>query len=97
MKKENIDYNADVTKEDIKALGDKVENLRNDNGDDTILKNRKNKVDFSGSNLDIPGTVPAKKQTKLNPKDEENQLYSLGSDDNENLEIDTINYKDKKQ
>jgi hypothetical protein len=97
MKEKDTAYNADVTKEDLKTLGDKAGNLRNDNGDDFFLKNRKSNVDFSGSDLDIPGRVEAKKQTRLKPKDEENQLYSLGSEDNENLEIDTITYNDKNQ
>lgn len=95
MKDKVTKYNSDITSDDLQALGDKQENLRNDNGEDRILKNRINQVDFSGNNLDVPGRVKVKNQTKKKLKDEENQLYSLGSGDNENLEIDTITYNNK--
>ena len=84
-------YNSNVTKEDLNALKERTENLRSDNSDDAYLKDRKHNVDFAGKDLDIPGrNLPHNKTTK-SYKDEENQLYSLGSDDNENLEIDTKN------
>ncbi len=94
MKEKTDTYNSEITKEDLQALGDKAGNLRNDNGDDELLKNKVTK-DFSGSDLDIPGRKTRKDVTKKNLKDEENQLYSIGSDDNDNLEIDTINHKEK--
>lgn len=94
MKENKEKYNSDITKEDLQALGDKAGNLRNDNGDDELLKNKVTK-DFSGNDLDVPGRKTRKTVTKKTFKDEENQVYSIGSDDNENLEIDTINHKDK--
>jgi hypothetical protein len=94
MKEKSDTYNSEITKEDLQALGDKAGNLRNDNGDDELLKNKVTK-DFSGNDLDVPGRKPRKHVTKKTLKDEENQLYSIGSDDNENLEIDTINHKEK--
>ena len=94
MKENTKKYNSDITKEDLQALGDKAGNLRNDNGDDELLKNKVTS-DFSGNDLDVPGRKTRKDVTKKTLKDEENQLYSIGSDDNENLEIDTINHKDK--
>lgn len=94
MKENSKKYNSEITKEDLKALGDKTGNLRNDNGDDELLKNKVT-TDFSGKELDVPGRKTRKNVTKKNIKDEENQLYSIGSDDNENLEIDTINNKEK--
>jgi hypothetical protein len=39
-------YNSKITKADKEMLGDKVGNLRNDDGDDHILKKRKNEVDL---------------------------------------------------
>jgi hypothetical protein len=82
-------YNAEITKEDKKALGDKSGNLRNDGGDDSLLKNRKKPVDFEGKDLDVPGRKLPENKTKKKLKDEENQLYSLGGDEHEDLEEDT--------
>ena len=90
-KTEKNTYNSDITKEDLQALGDKAGNLRNDNADDELIKNKVNKPDFSGQELDVPGRKLQKNKTNETLKDEENQLYSIGSEENENLEIDTIN------
>ena len=81
-------YNSKITKADKEMLGDKAGNLRNDGGDDRILKKRKNEVDFAGEDLDVPGRKLPKNKTKKTLKDEENQLYSLGDEENENLEQD---------
>lgn len=83
-------YNSDITKDDLTALRKKTENLRSDNSDDRYLKERKNDIDFAATDLDIPGRN-LNSIEKNNSKDEENQHYSLGSEDNENLEIDTKN------
>ena len=93
MKKDKTNYNSGITKEDLKTLGDKEGNLRNDLNEDEYLKERKKKVNFTGKDLDIPGRSLPKNKTKKVLKDEENEMYSLGSDDNENLEIDTITNK----
>lgn len=78
----------EVTKEDLQALGKIVPNLRLDEGEDQILNERQEEVDFSGKDLDVPGrTLPDHKGPNA-LKDEENQLYSQGSADNENLEQD---------
>ncbi|MBP1840991.1 hypothetical protein [Formosa algae] len=88
-------YNPDITKEDKKILGDASGNLRQDNGDDELLKKRENEPDFAAENLDIPGASPARPLTNGKPpKDEENKHYSIGSSDNENLELDIDNTKD---
>ena len=84
--KHNSEYNPEITKEDIKELGEKVENLRSDGGDDQQLKDRKRPVDFEGKDLDIPGRTLPEDRTKKDFKDEENQLYSQGGPGNENLE-----------
>ncbi len=91
MKKDKTNYNSEITKEDLKILGDREGNLRNDLNEDEYLKERSQKVDFTGKELDIPGRKLKKNVTSKKIKDEENELYSLGSDDNENLEIDSIN------
>ncbi|WP_435412809.1 hypothetical protein [Psychroserpens mesophilus] len=92
MSKENIKntYNPEITKDDKIALGDKAGHLKTELSDDTLLKNREKKVDFAGKDLDIPGRNSAAKNTL---KDEENQLYSQGSDDNEDLELPSEHIK----
>ncbi len=86
-------YNSEITKEDLTVLGKKNENLRRDGHEDQYLKNRNKKTDFSGNNLDVPGRKSSQHQNKKVLKDEENKHFSLGSEDNENLEIDSINKK----
>ena len=93
MKSENdkIQYNSNITKEDERILGDKSGNLRQDNGDDELLKNRKREPDFAAKDLDIPGSKNSKPLSNNRKPDEENQHYSLGSAHNENLELDIEN------
>lgn len=93
MEKEKL-YNSDITEDDKAILTDKAENIRRDNGDDELLRNRENDADFSGKDLDVPGRNINRNHKKI--KDEENQLYGIGSNDNVNLEIDTIQHKDTK-
>lgn len=94
MDKKNKDstYNSEITKDDKKALGDASDNLRNDQGDDALLKQRDGDVDFAAEDLDIPGRSSKKPESKV--KDEENKHYSLGSDDNDNLEPNTSQLKE---
>lgn len=80
-KEQNKKYNPNLTEEDLRILKDK--NLSMDNGDDRLLQNRKNPVDFSGEQLDVPGRN-RNKPTRLN--DEENTLFAQGGERNENLE-----------
>ncbi len=86
-------YNADITKEDLNVLGEKVVHKRTDNGDDAMLRERKKEVDFSGSDLDVPGRNTTKNSTPKKLKDEENQLYSQGGSGNEDLERDSEHLK----
>jgi hypothetical protein len=89
MKDKNT-YNSDITKEDLNILGEKELNLRNDAADDQLLKERTDDVDFTGKDLDVPGRNTTASQHRTSLKDEENQLYSQGSADNENLEQDEL-------
>jgi len=84
-------YNPEITKEDKDLLGDKSGNLRQDNGDDQILKKRPNEPDFAAKNLDIPGGRNARPLTNERYPDEENRHHSLGSAHNDNLEQDIEN------
>ncbi|MGB7393373.1 MAG: hypothetical protein WA913_03165 [Pricia sp.] len=77
-------YDPDVTQEDIDALGSK--GLSMDTGDDRILEKRKQKLDFTGDNLDVPGRDTTNNTTTKNLKDEENTLYGQGSESKKGLE-----------
>ena len=67
---------AKVTKEDLEALGPKDANLSDDGGDDEQLIERKRKVDFTGDDLDVPGSELDDAQERIGSEDEENNLYS---------------------
>lgn len=86
-------YNEKITNEDKKILGDKSGNLRNDSGDDKFLKNRKKPIDFEGKDLDVPGRKLPENKSEKTLKDEENQLYSLGGENHEDLEDDADRLK----
>ena len=83
---EKLSYNPEVTNEDIKTLSQ--DNLHADEGDDQQLRDRKKKVDFTGEDLDVPGSTTAKESGRKGMEDEENQLFSQGGEDKENLEED---------
>lgn len=78
-------YNPNVTGHDKDIVSQK--NIHGDGGDDQQLRDRKKKVDFAGKNLDVPGSEKAKK-SNTGLRDEENQLFSQGGDDKDNLEED---------
>lgn len=67
---------ARVTKEDLEALGPMDDNLRDDGGDDEQLLERNRRVDFSGDELDVPGSELDDQQEKIGSEDEENNSYS---------------------
>lgn len=85
--KEKELYNSDITEHDKDILAQS--NIHGDGGDDQQLRDRNQKVDFAGSDLDVPGRDTAKKgHGPKGLKDEENGLYSQGGDSKENLERD---------
>jgi hypothetical protein len=75
---------SDVTAEDLEALG--PEDLSMDMGDDEQLKHRNRPVDFSAQDLDIPGSELDDENEAVGSEDEENNSYSLGGDNHEDLE-----------
>jgi hypothetical protein len=76
---------SDLTKDDFQALAsDEIESA----GDDEILTNRVWPVDFSGDDLDIPGSEQDDAQERVGSEDEENNSYSLGSDRHADLDED---------
>ncbi|HMV08579.1 MAG TPA: hypothetical protein PK325_11395 [Cyclobacteriaceae bacterium] len=74
----------DVTKEDLEALG--PEDLSMDMGDDEQLKHRNRPVDFTGKDLDIPDSELDDESEEVGAEDEENNSYSIGGDNHEDLE-----------
>ncbi len=85
-KEEKLPYNPNVTEHDKDMLSQK--NIHGDGGDDQQLRDRSEKVDFAGKDLDVPGRKQAKKSNGNGLRDEENKLYSQGGEGNENLEQD---------
>ncbi len=83
---EELPYNPNVTEHDKDMLSQK--NVHGDGGDDQQLRNRKQKVDFEGKDLDVPGRKQSKKSNGNGLRDEENKLFSQGGEDNESLEQD---------
>ena len=81
---EDENSNFDVGKEDLEALGPK--DLSMDGGDDEQLKHRNRPVDFSGSDLDVPGTELDDEEEERGSEDEENNIYSVGGPEKTNLE-----------
>jgi hypothetical protein len=74
---------SDLTKDDFQALAsDEIEST----GDDEILANRSWPVDFTGSELDVPGSEDDDAQEQIGSEDEENNSYSLGSDRHSDLD-----------
>jgi hypothetical protein len=75
---------SNLTKEDLLALGPIDQSL--DEGDDELLRVRNSKVDFSGKDLDVPGSELDDESEKIGSEDEENNSYSIGGDNHDNLE-----------
>lgn len=84
-KEEKLPYNPNITEHDKDILSQK--NVHGDGGDDQQLRDRVDKVDFAGKDLDVPGRNQAKK-SNTGLRDEENQLFSQGGDSKDNLEED---------
>jgi len=76
----------DVTPEDLEALGPK--DLSMDMGEDEELRHRTTPVDFSGDDLDVPGSEEDDLSEATGSEDEENNSYSIGGDRHEDLEED---------
>lgn len=82
--KPSAQHDSDVNFEDLEALG--PEDLSMDMGDDEQLKHRNRPVDFSGKDLDVPGSELDDDKEEVGSEDEENNSYSLGGDNHEDLE-----------
>jgi hypothetical protein len=74
---------SDIITEDIQVFGPK--DLSMDMGDDEQLKHRNRPVDFSNEDPDIPSSELGDREA-LGSEDEENNGYSFGGDNHEDLE-----------
>ena len=76
---------ADVTAEDLILLGEKDQDM--DMGEDEDIRNRAGfPLDSTGDDLDVPGSEIDDANENIGEEDEENNYYSLGGDERENLE-----------
>lgn len=74
---------SNLTKDDFQALAsEEIESA----GDDEILANRSWPVDFTGNELDVPGSEDDDAEEQIGSEDEENNSYSLGSDRHSDLD-----------
>lgn len=76
---------SDVTKEDLQALNAEENNFE---GDDAVLEGRAYPVDFAAKDLDVPGAQLDDDEEAVGDEDEENNFYSLGGENHEDLEED---------
>ncbi|KPM32146.1 Hypothetical protein I595_1795 [Croceitalea dokdonensis DOKDO 023] len=82
--KEKMTTSPKNTKDDLDALPKK--GLSMDTGDDRLLQTRKEKIDFTGKDLDIPIDGSANVAPSSGITDEENTLFGQGGERKENLE-----------
>ncbi len=81
-------YNKDIEESDINP--EDITKKKSPNEDDFTEKmNEKGfKHNMTGEDLDIPGSEEDEKENNAGSEDEENNFYSLGGDDHENLDED---------
>jgi hypothetical protein len=76
---------ADITSDDLQALNAEENNFE---GDDAVLEGRAYPVDFAAKDLDVPGAQLDDEDEATGAEDEENNFYSLGGENHEDLEED---------
>jgi len=72
--------------DDIYSQSEKVESI--DDEDNPKLAKEKSKKPLIGEGLDVPGAELDDADEKIGEEDEENNYYSLGGDDHNDLEED---------
>ncbi len=80
--------------EDIYTKSKKVENINPDDNsvitdnpvDETAMNEKGFEDDLSGSDLDVPGAELDDSNEEIGEEDEENNYYSLGGDNHDDLE-----------
>ena len=100
VSKTDEDAAADVTADDIKALSAAEQNRDVDDADleeakldmtdeeGDLLNEISSTYSEAGAGLDVPGSEADDSNEAIGEEDEENNYYSLGGDNNENLEED---------
>lgn len=97
FKSENLEgYPSYPISEDIYTHDEKLDNLNPEDLSKNKAPNEKEgsyneksfKEDMFGDDLDIPGSELDNQQEKLGNEDEENKYYSLGGDEQNNLDED---------
>jgi hypothetical protein len=73
----------EIDPEDISKIKDLNENDKDESSREKELND-----DFSGRDLDIPGSELDDKLEDIGSEDEENNYYSIGGDDHDNLDED---------
>lgn len=79
----NYQEEIEINPEDISETKAPTRNYKVSSGNEKAFND-----DFSGSDLDIPGSELDDEQEAIGSEDEENNYYSLGGDDHEDLEED---------
>jgi hypothetical protein len=79
-------YNKD--KEETEIDPEDISKIKSTNEKDGKFNEKNFKQDKSGDDLDIPGSELDDVQENLGSEDEENNGYSIGSDNHNNLEED---------
>jgi hypothetical protein len=72
--------------DDIYSKGEKIELDESGEGDEKVKGGAKNRR--TGEDLDVPGSELDDADEKIGEEDEENNYYSLGGDDHDDLEED---------
>jgi len=84
---ENEDiYRKSLVEKDINP--EDISKVKTSNEVDGINNEKDFNDDMSGSDLDIPGSELDDEQEETGSEDEENNYYSLGGEDHENLDED---------
>jgi len=79
--------NPEYTPEEDIYSKEKKESL-NEEGSDADIKDDKTEEPLTGEDLDIPGAESDDADENIGEEDEENNYYSLGGDDHDDLEED---------
>ncbi len=76
-------------KEEENINPEDISEMKVANDDDAIVENEKVFMDnLSGNDLDVPGSELDDEDEEIGSEDEENNYYSLGGDDHNDLEED---------
>ncbi|MDZ4845229.1 MAG: hypothetical protein SH857_06730 [Chitinophagales bacterium] len=81
-------YNQSKEEEEINPEDISKTKFLNENDNERERDEKDSEDDVSGDDLDVPGSELDDEQEKIGSEDEENNYYSLGGDDHNDLEED---------